>query len=146
MICLTDSPIDVNAVIRQARSPAAGAVVLFLGTAREATAGRPTESLDYEAYGEMAEKKLAQLEQVARQRWQLVETVIAHRTGHIEIGDVCVAIAVSAAHRAAAFEAGRWLIDTLKEDVPIWKCENWADGSSEWVHPGIEEEGPHGRA
>jgi len=139
MISLTHDAIDINEAIEQARSPAAGAVVLFLGTAREATAGRPTASLDYEAYGEMAEKELARLEEKARSQWELVECVIVHRLGHVEVGDVCVAIAVSAAHRASAFDAGRWLIDEMKESVPIWKCENWADGAREWVHPGMEE-------
>jgi molybdopterin synthase catalytic subunit len=70
-----------------------------------------------------------------------VECVIVHRLGHLELGEASVAIAVSTPHRRDSFEAGQWLIDRLKEVVPIWKKENWADGTSEWVHPGIGQEG-----
>ena len=118
--------------------------MLFLGTTRQVTDGRETDSLDYECYPEMAQKKLNELEQQARQRWPLLQCGIVHRLGHLGIGDVSVAVAVSSAHRQPAFEAGRWLIDTLKEVVPIWKRENWSDGSSEWVHPGISGENPEG--
>lgn len=141
---LTYSPIDPGAAIAKVRSEDAGAVVLFLGTARQSTAGRPTSSLDYEAYPEMVAKELAALEDEARRRWNLVQCAIVHRLGHVEIGEICVAIAVSSAHRQAAFEAGKWLIDEMKRVVPIWKCENWADGSSDWVHPGLSEEGTSG--
>ena len=137
MIQLNHDPIDSSEVLESVQSPEAGAVVLFLGTTREFTAGRQTESLDYESYGEMAVRKLEELEQQARQRWSLTEVTIVHRLGHLEICEASVAIAVSAPHRKDAFTAGQWLIDTLKEIVPIWKKENWADGTSEWVHPGM---------
>ncbi len=137
MIQLNHEPIDSNQVLASVQSPHAGAVVLFLGTTREFTAGRQTESLDYESYGEMAASKLQELEEQARQQWALTEVTIAHRLGHLEIGEASVAIAVSAPHRKDAFTAGQWLIDTLKEIVPIWKKENWADGTSEWVHHGM---------
>ena len=137
MIQLNHDPIDSSAVIESVQSPEAGALVLFLGTTREFTAGRQTESLDYESYGEMAFRKLEELEQEARQQWSLTELTIVHRLGHLGIGEASVAIAVSAPHRKDAFTAGQWLIDTLKEIVPIWKKENWADGTSEWVHPGM---------
>ena len=137
MIQLNHEPIDSNQVLASVQSPHAGAVVLFLGTTREFTAGRQTESLDYESYGEMAASKLQELEEQARQQWALTEVTIVHRLGHLEIGEASVAIAVSAPHRKDAFTAGQWLIDTLKEIVPIWKKENWADGTSEWVHPGM---------
>jgi molybdopterin synthase catalytic subunit len=104
---------------------------------REHTDGRQTESLDYECYPEMAKRKLEELEAEASGRWPLVECAIVHRLGHLEIGEASVAVAVSSPHRQAAFEAGQWLIDTLKESVPIWKRENWADGTTEWVHPGL---------
>ena len=134
MIELTRTRIDPAAVLDHVASNDAGAVVLFLGTTREFTRGRQTESLDYECYPEMAEKKLAELEAEARRRWPLVAVAIVHRLGHLELGEASVAIAVSSPHRQAAFEAGQWLIDTLKEDVPIWKREQWADGTQEWVH------------
>jgi molybdopterin synthase catalytic subunit len=137
MVELTDQPIDVTALVDRVGSTEAGAVVLFLGTAREFTAGRRTQSLDYECYAEMARTKLAELEAEARRRWPVIHCAIVHRLGPIALGEASVAVAVSTAHRDAAFAAGKWLIDTLKEVVPIWKKENWADGTSEWVHPGL---------
>lgn len=137
MIELTRERIDTAALLERVTSPRAGAVVLFLGTVRELTAGRRTVCLDYECYPEMAEKKLAELEVEARRRWPLVECAIVHRLGRLELAEASVAVAVSAPHRRQAFEAGQWLIDTLKEVVPIWKRENWADGSTDWVHPGL---------
>jgi molybdopterin synthase catalytic subunit len=137
MIQITTEPIDPQSVLASVRSPLAGAVVLFLGVTRQMTEGRRTLSLDYECYPQMAEKKLSELRAEAMQRWPLVAVSIVHRIGHLEIEDISVAVAVSAAHRRPAFEAGQWLIDTLKQVVPIWKQEHWADGTSEWVHPGI---------
>lgn len=139
MVELTREPIDTQAVLAGVQSTAAGAVVLFLGTVREFTAGRQTVYLEYEAYERMALAKLAELEQAAQARWQLVATSIVHRVGSLQLGDIAVAVAVSAGHRGEAFAAGQWLIDTLKESVPIWKREIWADGSTEWVHPGADK-------
>ncbi len=138
MIELTPNPIDTSAVVNRVRHPEAGAVVLFLGTTRELTAGRQTVALDYEAYGEMAERKLAELETEACRRWPVIECNIVHRLGRVPPAEASVAIAVSTPHRRDAFEAGQWLIDSLKHDVPIWKREQWADGTQEWVHPGID--------
>jgi molybdopterin synthase catalytic subunit len=138
MIELVTEPIDTQAVLAQVASPEAGAVVLFLGTTRQFTAGRETASLDYECYHDMALAKLAELEAEARSKWPLSHCAVVHRTGHVAIGEASVAVAVSSAHRGIAFEAGQWLIDRLKEVVPIWKKENWADGTSQWVHPGLE--------
>ena len=140
MIALTREPIDPAKVLAQVASNDAGAVVLFLGTTREFTAGRRTASLDYECYPAMAEKELAKLEAEVRSRWPIVGCSIVHRLGRLELGEASIAIAVSSPHRAVAFEAGKWLIDTIKEVVPIWKQENWADGSSEWVHPGLDSQ------
>src|SRR5690348_12640002 len=125
MARLTHEPIDTQSLLAKVGSPLAGAVVLFLGTVRELTAGRQTLALDYECYPEMAEQKLADLEDEARRRWSLVDCAVVHRLGHLELGEASVAVAVSSAHRKAAFEAGQWLIDTLKEVVPIWKKEHW---------------------
>ena len=134
MIRLTTEPIDYASLTEQVRSTSAGAVVLFLGTVREMTDGKQTTSLDYEAFPEMAEAKLAELLFDARERWPLVDGAIVHRVGRLELGEVSVAVAVSTPHRRQAFEAGQYLIDRLKEVVPIWKKENWANGSSEWIH------------
>ena len=138
MIHLTESPIDAAGLIETVRSPAAGAVVLFLGTARQTSGGRQTSSLEYECYAEMAQAKLAELERDARARWALVDCALVHRLGHLAIGEIAVAIAVSSPHRQAAFQAGNWLIDRIKEVVPLWKKENWADGTSEWIHPALD--------
>ena len=135
MIQLVNTSIDVTQVLADVSSTQAGAVLLFLGTTREFTKGKQTVTLDYEAYNDMAEKKLAELEATARHKWPLVECCIIHRLGNVPLGEASVAVAVSSGHRDAAFEAGRWLIDTLKVEVPIWKQEHWADGTSEWVHP-----------
>jgi molybdopterin synthase catalytic subunit len=135
-ISLTNDPIDFAALTESVRSPLAGAVVLFLGTVREMTGGRRTLALDYEAYPDMARDRMQAIADEACSRWPVVSVAIVHRLGHMELGDISVAVAVSCPHRKDAFEAGRFLIDRLKEEVPIWKQENWADGSKEWVHPG----------
>jgi molybdopterin synthase catalytic subunit len=139
MVLLTTEPLDPATLLAQVASRDAGAVVLFLGVTREFTGGRQTKSLDYECYPEMAEKKLTELEAEARRRWPLTGCSIVHRLGHLELGEASIAIAVSSPHRHDAFAAGQWLIDTIKEVVPIWKQENWADGTSEWVHPGMAD-------
>jgi molybdopterin synthase catalytic subunit len=135
MIQLTTEPIEVAPLIARASQPAAGAVVLFLGISREFTGEKQTISLSYEAYHEMAERELAKLEAEARAQWPIVECAIVHRLGFVPIGEASVAVVVSSPHRDAAFEAGQWLIDSLKETAPIWKQETWADGGTEWVHP-----------
>jgi len=135
MIQLTDQTIEVQMLLDQVKSNRAGAVVFFLGTTREFTGDRRTLSLDYESYPEMARSKLEQLKFEAERRWELVECAIVHRLGHVALGEASVAVAVSAPHRKDAFEAAQWLMDTLKKTVPIWKQENWADGTSEWIHP-----------
>jgi molybdopterin synthase catalytic subunit len=136
MIRLTKEPIDYFALTEQVRRPGCGAVVTFLGTVRDLTEGRVTVALDYEAYPGMAEKKLAEIEAETRACWPVGEIVLVHRLGRLEVGEVSVAVAVSCPHRGQAFEACRHAIDRLKEIVPIWKKENWADGTTEWVHPG----------
>jgi molybdopterin synthase catalytic subunit len=138
MITLTHAPIDFTALTESVRSSDAGAVVLFLGTVREMTDGRKTVALDYDAYPEMAQRKMEELETQARERWPLERVGIIHRLGRLELGEVSVAVAVSCPHRQEAFEAARFLIDELKAWAPIWKKENWADGTTEWVHPGLE--------
>ncbi len=138
MIQLTHDEIDHAKLTESVRSTQSGAVVLFLGTVREMTGGRQTVALDYDAYPEMAEAKLVELKQEACKKWNIDTVAIIHRLGHLELGDISVAVAVSCPHRDAAFEAGRFLIDELKVRVPIWKKENWSDGTTEWVHPGTE--------
>ncbi|QDV53229.1 molybdenum cofactor biosynthesis protein MoaE [Gimesia fumaroli] len=139
-IAITDQPIEYTALTERVRSNQCGAVVLFMGTVREMTAGRQTVALDYEAYPEMAQQTMQQLTLEARDQWAIQTVAIEHRVGRLELGEISVAIAVSSPHRNEAFEAGRFLIDRLKEIVPIWKKENWSDGTTEWEHPEIEAE------
>ena len=136
MIQLTHDPIDHHTLTELVRRPDCGGVVLFLGTVRDLTGEKVTVALDYEAYPAMAEKKMAEIEADTRSRWPVGEIAMVHRLGHLDVGDISVAIAVSCPHRAQAFEACRHAIDRLKELVPIWKKENWSDGKTEWVHPG----------
>jgi molybdopterin synthase catalytic subunit len=138
MILITSAPIDTDSVLRQVASPQAGAVVLFLGAAREFTGTRQTAWLEYECYGTMAEKKLAELEAESRRRWPLIHCAIVHRMGRVPVGECSVAVAASSPHRQDAFAAAAWLIDTLKQVVPIWKQEQCADGTAAWVHPGLD--------
>ena len=138
MIEITEAPIDHGALTERVRSNLAGAVCTFLGTVREMTGDRRTASLDYEAYPEMAQRKMAELEAEARRRWPILDVAMVHRVGHLDLGEISVVVAVSCPHRHQAFDACRWLIDTLKEVVPIWKKEVWADGNEEWVHPGLD--------
>ena len=135
MIRLTHDPIDYAVLTESVRSPLCGAVALFLGTVRDLTGSEITEFLVYEAYPPMAEKKLTEIEAEVRSRWAVGEVAIVHRLGRLGVGEVSVAVAVSAPHRAAAFDACRFAIDTLKELVPIWKKENGPDGRATWVHP-----------
>ena len=137
MFRLTSDAIDPATITEAVRRPHCGAVVTFLGTVRDLTDGRETIALDYEAYPVLAEKTMAEIEAEARQRWSIGEILILHRLGHLEVGEVSVAIAVSCAHRGDAFDACRYAIDQLKQRVPIWKRENWADGSTEWVDPTV---------
>jgi molybdopterin synthase catalytic subunit len=134
MIRLTHDPIDYHALTEAVRTPHCGGVVLFLGTVRDLTGEQVTVALDYEAYPGMAEQKLALIEEETRSRWPVGAMALVHRLGHLEVGDVSVAVAVSCPHRAEAFEACRYAIDRLKEIVPIWKKEHGPDGQSEWVH------------
>src|SRR5688572_28603595 len=110
MIQLTRKPIDYHALTEAVRSNQSGAVVLFLGTVREMTEGRKTIALDYEAFPEMAEAKMRELIVAAKERWPIDKVGIIHRLGHLELGDISVALAVSCPHRQQAFEAGKFLI------------------------------------
>jgi MoaE-MoaD fusion protein len=121
--------IDTQAVLAKLKQPADGAAVIFEGVVRDNTRGRPTLYLNYEAYEEMALKQMDGLIAQALQQFPIRAVVIVHRLGRLEIGETSVLIAVASAHRAAAFDACRWLIDTLKRTVPIWKKEHFEDGA-----------------
>jgi molybdopterin synthase catalytic subunit len=134
MVRLTRDAIDFAALAESVRNPHCGAVALFLGTVRDLTGEHVTVFLDYDAYAPMAEKKLAEIETEVRRRWPVGALALVHRLGRLAVGEVSVAVAVSCPHRAEAFDACRYAVDTLKELVPIWKKENGPDGTGEWVH------------
>jgi molybdopterin synthase catalytic subunit len=129
VIALTRAPIDARNLIAAAKHGEDGAVVVFDGIVRNNTRGRQTLYLDYEAYEEMALKQMSELASKARKRFGVRQVTMIHRLGRLEVGETSVLIVVASAHRAAAFEACRWLIDTLKKSVPIWKKETFADGA-----------------
>lgn len=128
-VALTRGRIDAEKIVAQAKSGEDGAVVVFDGIVRNHTRGRRTLHLDYEAYEEMAVRQMRELGLKARERFAIRQVTMVHRLGRLEIGESSVLIVVAAAHRSAAFEACRWLIDTLKQTVPIWKKETFADGA-----------------
>jgi MoaE-MoaD fusion protein len=128
-VCLTHQPIDADRLVAHAKQGEDGAVVVFDGIVRNHSRGRATLYLDYEAYEEMASKQLAHLAHEARAQYHVRHVTIVHRLGRLAIGETSVLIIVSSAHRAQAFDACRWLIDTLKKTVPIWKKETFADGA-----------------
>ncbi|MGI4870376.1 MAG: molybdenum cofactor biosynthesis protein MoaE [Janthinobacterium lividum] len=136
-INLTDQPINVAAVLQAAESPEAGAVNAFIGTVRNRSDGRRVVRLHYEAYAPMALHQLTRVAEMAQEKWPMLRQVaVTHRYGTLEIGDVAVVVAVSTPHRADSFAACQFIIDTLKEVVPIWKKEEYEDGTV-WVaaHP-----------
>jgi len=135
---LVDRPLRPEELIEQVRGDADGAVALFLGTVRDHNQGRRVTGLEYHAYAEMADAQMRRIEEQALERFDVSRVRVMHRTGRLEIGEASVAVAVGAPHRAAAMEACRWVIDTLKTEVPIWKKE-FFEGGAAWVEPGADE-------
>ncbi len=129
---LISQTIDARAVIQEVERPAAGAILTFAGTVRDHHLGREVTGIEYHAYEEMAVKELDRIEAAAREKWPGIEIEIVHRIGFLEIGEASVLIAVATAHRKEGFEALRYAIDTIKEDVPIWKKEMYTDGHA-WI-------------
>lgn len=132
MTALTLNPIDIGAVVSGLTSPESGGIDVFIGTTRNQSRGREVLLLEYEAFEPMALEVMENLERRARERWPLHKIAIVHRLGRVPVGEASVVIGVSAGHRKEAFEACRFLIDVLKQDVPIWKREHFADGTMEW--------------
>lgn len=132
MYHLTHEPIDVGDVVASVGDSSAGATATFLGVTRDHNEGRVVRLLEYEAYGGMAEQEMERIGRDAAARWSICRIAIVHRTGLVPIGEVSVAIAVSAAHRAEAFAACRFAIDRLKDSVPIWKKEHF-EGGDVWI-------------
>jgi molybdopterin synthase catalytic subunit len=132
---LSADTLSLDAVVDEVRTDRAGAIATFVGTTREQSRGRSVEHLDYEAYEGMAEQVMAEIAAELMDRYDVCEIAIHHRTGRVEIGDASVVIAVSAPHRHDALAACRDAIDTLKQQVPLWKKEVY-EGGEEWVGRG----------
>lgn len=112
-----------------------GACVIFEGWVRDHHQGRAVQSLDYQAYPELAEREGGMILAEALQSYDVRRVLAVHRVGALRIGDLAVWVGVSAGHRDAAYEASRWIIDEIKAHVPIWKREHYLDGISDWLHP-----------
>jgi len=123
VIGIQKEKLEVESLQRTLGDEGAGGTCVFVGTARRWTAGRETTRLVYEAYEPMALAEMQRLAEVAAERWPILRLVLVHRTGEVAIGEAAVVVGVACPHRAEAFEACRWLIDTLKAEVPIWKRE-----------------------
>ncbi|MFD2618687.1 molybdenum cofactor biosynthesis protein MoaE [Terrilactibacillus laevilacticus] len=132
MFDIVSCPIDTGKVIKQVEHRNAGAIVTFIGTVREMTQDKKTLYLEYEAYEPMARGMLTNIGKEIEKKWPDTVTAIAHRIGHLEVGDIAVVIAVSSPHRSDAYEANRYAIERIKTLVPIWKKEHWEDGDM-WI-------------
>lgn len=132
MYKIIDKEIDINEIINMVKNPKAGAIVTFIGTTRDFSRGKKVLSLEYDAYVIMAERKLREIGEEIKKKWDIENIAIVHRIGKLYIGEASVGIAVSSAHRKEAFEACHYAIDRLKEIVPIWKKEVY-EGKEVWI-------------
>ena len=136
-VAVSDTPLDLADAIAGASGPDVGGIGIFVGTVRDSSSvesnrDKPVIALDYDSHPSLAEQRLRAIAAEAAGKWDLRRVVAVHRTGHCELGEPTVVVAAGAPHRADALEACRWIIDTIKSTVPIWKREAYADGSS-WV-------------
>ncbi len=130
--CVVDRPIDLVGLLAAGHHPAAGAVVLFSGEVRETNLGRPVAYLEYESYVPLAEKMIAEILREATAKWRLSVAIAQHRIGRVGIGDTAVVVITASPHRSEAYNANRHIIDRIKHEAPIWKCEYYHDGTKEW--------------
>ena len=132
LIRVTESELRPDEAIAALERPDAGAITLFLGVVRDNNKGRAVAHLVYDAYPSMAEKVMREIAEEACQRFGLLDCAVLHRTGHLEIGETSLLVAVATGHRAESFDGGHWLVDEVKKRVPVWKKEVWANGE-EWI-------------
>jgi molybdopterin synthase catalytic subunit len=130
---LSDQPIDTSALRKTMAHPSAGALVDFEGWVRDHNEGQTVGSLTYEAAEDLCQLEAAKILAEAKQKWDVQDIRCVHRVGHLQIGDVAVWVGVSAGHRDAAFAACRYVIDEVKERLPIWKKEHYRDGHAHWI-------------
>ncbi len=138
-VAIVERPIELAPLVEQVAAHEAGAVCTFTGTVRaEGDASHKLIALEYSAYGEMALRQLGEIRATALERFDVTQIVVVHRVGRLELGETSVAVAVSAPHRGASFDACRFVMETLKTTVPIWKKEHFSDGQNAWVDPTAE--------
>ena len=130
---LVERPIDVNALVAEVARTANGATVVFVGTVRDTNNGRAISGMDYTAYVSMAQRELSDIAGEAASKFETDDIVVEHRIGTLTLGDASVAIAIAHPHRSEAYDASRYVIEQLKQRVPIWKLEHYTDGTREWV-------------
>ena len=130
---LVDRPIEIAAIVSEVARNSNGATLLFIGTVRDVNNGRAITGMDYTAYASMATRELTEILGEAAQQFETEDIVVEHRLGTLGLGDASVAIAVAHAHRGPAYDGSRYVIEQLKQRVPIWKLEHYVDGSREWV-------------
>jgi len=133
MVTITRRHIDPSLVLASVAVDSAGGAVLFVGTIREKSGGRPVKGLAYEVYKQMAVKRMREIEAEVRRKWPVKRMAMSHRYGQLKVGEVSVAVAVSCEHRAEAFEACRYAIDMIKRTLPMWKKESFGNGTEKWV-------------
>ena len=129
---ITEQPIDFNALLKPAHVPGAGGIVMFSGEVRDTHAGKQVDHLQYESYKALAEKMIREIVAEAIEKWDLHYAAALHRIGNVGVSESAVVVVTAHAHRSEAYEANRYIIDRIKHDVPIWKCEHFTDGSYEW--------------
>jgi molybdopterin synthase catalytic subunit len=134
MFKVTIEPLNVQQINNLVKRPTDGAVVTFDGIVRNNFDGRAVRYLEYEAYAEMAERKMTEIGAEVRRKFAIGEIAIVHRLGRLEIGESSIVVAVAAPHRQAAFEACAYAMDRVKEEVPVWKKEFFTDGADHWVN------------
>ncbi len=140
---IVDHSLDPTALLSEVAQVGNGAVLLFVGTVRDVNDGRPVSGMEYKAYRTMADRELGDIVREAAVQFGTHDIVVEHRLGVLGLGDASVAIAVAHPHRGCAYDASRYIIEQLKQRVPIWKLEHYADGTREWVgaahQPGGED-------
>lgn len=129
---ISEEPLDIVGLLKSAHHPAAGAVVLFSGEVRDHNGGRTVDYLEYEAHVSMASKMIEQILEDAREKWRLNISIAQHRVGKVIVSESAVVVITASAHRSEAYAANRYIIDRIKHEVPIWKCEYFTDGNKEW--------------
>ena len=133
---ITKTPIDIESILQEVGDDSAGGTVVFVGTIRNISGGKPVDELEYETYKEMGEKKVSEIESEAKARWPVKKIRAVHRYGKLKVGEVSVVVAVSSEHRKEAFEACRYVIDKMKRTLPLWKKESrrgrevWVEGTT----------------